>query len=159
MSVMEPQPRFRNAATSNLGVSRLERWWFRRRLRHILCLADFERFAKRVLPKPIFGYVAGAAETNASYDDNFRAFREIGFVHRSLVNVSGRTTRTSLMGREHALPFGIAPMGVSALTAYRGDIRLASAARRAGIPMVISASGLIALEAIAEVNPDVWYQA
>ncbi|MED5500157.1 MAG: alpha-hydroxy acid oxidase [Pseudomonadota bacterium] len=159
MSVMEPQPRFRNAATSNLGISRLERWWFRRRLRHILCLADFERFAKRVLPKPIFGYVAGAAETNASYDDNFRAFREIGFVHRSLVNVSGRTTRTSLMGREHALPFGIAPMGVSALTAYRGDIRLASAARRAGIPMVISASGLIALEAIAEVNPDVWYQA
>lgn len=146
-------------APSHLGISRLERWWFRQRLKRILCLDDFEPFAKRVLPRPIFGYVAGAAETNASYDDNFRAFREFGFVHRSLVNVSGRTARASVMGMEFAQPFGMAPMGVSALTAYRGDVRLASAARRANIPMVISASGLIALESIAQCNPDVWYQA
>lgn len=145
--------------STSLGISRLERWWFRRRLQRILCLDDFEPIARRVLPSPIFGYVAGAAETNASFDDNRRAFREFGFVHRSLVDVSRRTTATRLLGRDYALPFGIAPMGVSALTAYRGDIRLASAARRANIPMIISASGLIAMETMAEANPDVWYQA
>ncbi|WP_162617903.1 alpha-hydroxy acid oxidase [Salinicola halophilus] len=144
---------------ASMPITALERWWFARRLRRILCLADFEPVAKRLLPKPIFGYVAGAAETNASYDDNFRTFAEYGFVHRSLVDVSRRSTAARLMGREYAQPFGIAPMGVSALTGYRGDLRLANAAGRAGIPMVISASGLIAMETIAAANPDVWYQA
>ncbi|GHB22010.1 alpha-hydroxy acid oxidase [Salinicola rhizosphaerae] len=143
----------------SLAITAWERWRFARRLKDVLCLEDFERHARRLLPRSIYGYVAGAAETNASHDDNLSAFRDYAFVHRSLINVSQRTTGTTLMGREYAQPFGIAPMGVSALTAYRGDIRLASAARRAGIPMVISASGLIAMESIAAVNPDVWFQA
>ena len=37
-----------------------------RRLRKIFALEDLEPEARRLLPRPIFGYVAGAAETNAS---------------------------------------------------------------------------------------------
>ena len=33
------------------------------RLRTILCLDDFEAAAKAHLPRPLFGYVSGAAET------------------------------------------------------------------------------------------------
>ncbi len=93
--------------------------------RRILALADFERAARRHLPRPIFGYVAGAAETNASLDDNRGAFAEFGFVPRVLTDVSQRSQATTLLGHDYAAPFGIAPMGISALVAYRGDLVLA----------------------------------
>ncbi|WP_245615388.1 alpha-hydroxy acid oxidase [Muricoccus aerilatus] len=130
-----------------------------RRLRRIFALEDLEPAARRLLPRPIFGYVAGAAETNASLIDNRRVFDEIQFLPRMLVNVSGRSLDCEVMGQRYALPFGIAPMGVSALTGYRGDLALAASAYRAGIPMVISAASLIRLEEIARVAPNVWYQA
>ena len=128
-------------------------------MRRIFALEDLEPAARRKLPRPIFGYVAGAAETNASLNDNRAVFSEIQFLPRVLVGVRQRTLECTLMGRRYALPFGIAPMGVCALTAYRGDLVLARSAARANIPMVISAASLIPLEAIAAANPAVWYQA
>jgi L-lactate dehydrogenase (cytochrome) len=50
-------------------------------------------------------------------------------------------------------------MGISALSAYRGDLVLARAARKAGIPMVMSGSSLIRLEEVAREYPDAWFQA
>jgi L-lactate dehydrogenase (cytochrome) len=128
-------------------------------MRKVFALEDLEPAARRLLPRPIFGYVAGGAETNASLDDNRRVFDEIQFLPRMLIGVTGRTLDCELMGRRYSLPFGIAPMGVCALTGYRGDLSLARAASRAGIPMVISAASLIPLEEIAAAAPGVWYQA
>jgi len=111
------------------------------------------------LPRPLFEYVSGGAEDNAARRDNRSAFEEIGFVTRVLKNVSGRTQKTRLFEREFQSPFGIAPMGISALTAYRGDIALACAARAAGIPMILSGSSLIRLEEVLQYEPDLWFQA
>jgi L-lactate dehydrogenase (cytochrome) len=130
-----------------------------RRLRKILSLDDLEEAARRHLPRPIFGYVSGAVETNASLRDNRAAFDELGFVPRVLVDVSGRSQRTALFGTTYAAPFGIAPMGMSALSAYRGDLVLAQAAARAGIPMIMSGSSLIRLEEVAAAAPGGWFQA
>jgi L-lactate dehydrogenase (cytochrome) len=125
----------------------------------ILSLDDFERAARSRLPRPVFAYVSGATEDNAAFRDNRTAFEEYGFVPRVLVDVSKRTAKTTLFGREYAAPFGIAPMGIAALAAYRGDLVLARAARAAGIPMVMSGSSLIRLEEVAAENPDAWFQA
>ncbi|MBM6583898.1 alpha-hydroxy-acid oxidizing protein [Microvirga sp. BT689] len=130
-----------------------------RRLRQVLALDDFEIAARRHLPRPIFGYVSGASETNASLRDNRSAFGEFGFVPRVLVDVSKRTQKVELLGRSYAAPFGIAPMGISALSAYRGDLVLARAAGQANIPMVMSGSSLIRLEEVSEANPAAWFQA
>jgi len=130
-----------------------------KRLARALCLADFEPMAKAHLPRPIFGYVAGAAETNASLEDNARAFREWGFVPRTLRDVSRRDPSVTLFGRRWSAPFGIAPMGLAALVAYRGDIALAEAAREANIPFILSGSSLIRLEEVIAANPDAWFQA
>ena len=111
------------------------------------------------LPRPIFGYIAGAAETNRSLHDNRLAFDEFGFVPRVLVDVSKRSQQTSLFGRTYAAPFGIAPMGISALYAYRGDIVLATAAAAANIPMIMSGSSLIRLEDVAKEGTTEWFQA
>jgi L-lactate dehydrogenase (cytochrome) len=130
-----------------------------RRLRGVLSLDDFEPLARRHLPKPLFGYIAGASETNASLRQNAAAFQEIALQPRVLRNVSSRTTKTSLFGEEWSVPFGIAPMGISALMAYRGDFVLAKAAQDAGVPMIMSGSSLIRLEEIVEAAPRSWFQA
>ena len=129
------------------------------RLKHYLALSDFEQAARRRLPRPIFGYVCGAAEDCASLHDNRAAFSEIGFVTRVLRNVSARGQQVELFGRTYASPFGIAPMGISALSAYRGDLVLASAAAEANVPVIMSGSSLIPLEEVIARSPDTWFQA
>ncbi|MCX7374120.1 MAG: alpha-hydroxy acid oxidase [Alphaproteobacteria bacterium] len=124
-----------------------------------LCLDDFETMSRRHLPRPIFGYVAGATERNASLRDNEAAYTEWAFQPRVLRDVSKRSWARALFGREWAAPFGIAPMGLSALAAYRGDIVLAEAAAAANIPMMLSGSSLIPMEQVIAANPEAWFQA
>jgi L-lactate dehydrogenase (cytochrome) len=158
-------PRGMERSTTDLGATPVQEgvrtppFALPRHLRRILALDDFEVAARRHLPRPIFGYVSGAAETNASLRDNRLAFGELGFVPRVLVDVSKRTQKVELFGRTYATPFGIAPMGISALSAYRGDLVLAHAAGQANIPMVMSGSSLIRLEEVAKANPEAWFQA
>jgi L-lactate dehydrogenase (cytochrome) len=130
-----------------------------RRLQRIFCLDDFEPAARKHLPRPIFGYVSAAAETNASLSDNRRAFRELAFIPRVLIDISRGTQQTSLFSQAYAAPFGIAPLGISALYAYRGDLVLAKAAAAAGIPMIMSGSSLIRLEDVARECKGTWFQA
>jgi L-lactate dehydrogenase (cytochrome) len=141
------------------GVVGLSEASLPRRLRRVLSLDDLEAAARRHLPRPIFGYVSGAAETNLSLHDNRAAFREFGFLPRVLTDVSRRSQHVTLLGQTYAAPFGLAPMGISALVAYRGDLVLARAAARADIPMVMSGSSLIPLEEVARAAPGAWFQA
>ena len=129
------------------------------RLASILCLDDFETAARRHLPRPVFGYVAGAVESNRSYRDNREAFDDYRFLPRVLVDISRRSTQTTLFGQTHSVPFGIAPMGIEALYAYRGDLVLARTAARAKLPMIMSGSSLIRLEDVAADSPGTWFQA
>lgn len=129
------------------------------RLDRLYSLDDFEAAARRHLPRPIFGYVNGAAETNRSLRDNRDAFGEWGFVPGVLIDVSRRDPSVELFGRRYAWPFGIAPMGIAALWAYRGDLVLASAAAEADIPFIMSGSSLIRLEEVASQSPGSWFQA
>jgi L-lactate dehydrogenase (cytochrome) len=130
-----------------------------RTLRSILALEDLEPAARRRLPRPVFAYVSGAVETNAAWRDNRAAFDEWGFVPRILVDVSKRSTAARLFGETYAQPFGIAPMGIAALSAYRGDVVLAMGAAAENIPMIMSGSSLIRLEEVAKANPRAWFQA
>ncbi|OWV78684.1 2-hydroxy-acid oxidase [Rhizobium sp. N122] len=125
----------------------------------MLCLDDFEPKAKRHLPKPLYGYISGGSETNASLRKNVEAFQAYAFRPRILQDVSKRSTETTLFGQTYAAPFGIAPMGISALMAYRGDIVLAAGAAQVGIPMIMSGSSLIRLEEVIAAAPATWFQA
>ena len=130
-----------------------------RRLGRFLSLDDFGHAARRRLPRMLYGFVAGACETDASLRDNRDAFAEWGFVPRMLVDTTARGTVTELLGRRYAAPFGIAPMGAMGLLAYRADLVLARAAAAAGLPMVLSATSLSPLEAVRREGPTAWYQA
>lgn len=125
----------------------------------LLCLDDFQVAARRHLPRQIYSYIAEAAETCGSYRANRQSYNAYELVPRVMVDITRRSTGTTLFGRHWDAPFGIAPMGLVALSAYRGDLALASAAARENIPMVVSGSSLIRLEDLAQANPAAWFQA
>ena len=125
----------------------------------LLTLDDFEPAARRRLPRPLFGYVAGAAETGAARQDNRDALDAWRLVPSVLRGVEGRSVACSLMGETYAAPFGIAPMGLSALMARDGDLAMARAAWAAGIPYVLSGSSLTPMEDVVGANSKAWFQA
>jgi L-lactate dehydrogenase (cytochrome) len=128
-------------------------------LRRMLALDDFEDAARRYIPRPIFGYVMGGAETNASLRGNRAVWDELAFVPRVLVDVSARVQKTTLFGRTYDAPFGIAPMGGTAMAAYQGDLVLARAAAAANIPMILSGAALTPLEQVRQEGATAWFQA
>lgn len=121
-------------------------------------LDDYEKAARQRLPRSLFGYVEGATEDNLSLHDNRKVFEEILFRPRVLVNVSKREQSVELFDTHYRAPFGIAAMGICSLTAYRGDLAQARAAKDAGIPMILSCSSLIRVEEIMDVAPGTWFQ-
>jgi L-lactate dehydrogenase (cytochrome) len=128
-------------------------------LRDILSLEDFEAAAKAFLPRPIFGYISGGVETDASLRGNRAAFEELHFLPRILVNTRGRTQKRSLFGRTYDLPFGFPPMGGTSLAAYDGDRALARVAAGLNMPMIQSGASLTTLEQVKAVGPTAWFQA
>ncbi|SFT54293.1 alpha-hydroxy acid oxidase [Mesorhizobium sp. YR577] len=128
-------------------------------MRQMLALDDFEAAARRYLPRPVFGYVSGTSETGASFLDNRKAFADHSFVPRILRNVGNRSQATSLFDVSYAHPFGISPMGLSALAAFDGDVTLARAAGTMRIPSILSATSLTKLERVAREGGSRWFQA
>ncbi|MGH7056543.1 MAG: alpha-hydroxy acid oxidase [Acetobacteraceae bacterium] len=125
----------------------------------ILSLSDFEPRARRRLPRFLFGFISGGVETNATRDANRRAFAAWGFRTHVLIGTTGRTQQTPLFGHPFAAPFGIPPMGGTALASFKADIALARAAAAANIPFVLSGASLVPLEEVIQAYPNAWFQA
>lgn len=130
-----------------------------RRWRHMLSLDDFEAAAKSFLPRMIYGFISGAVETGSANRLAADAYADYAFVPRTLRDVAVRDQGIVLFGQRYDVPFGIAPMGGSAIAAYCGDLALAEAGARLNQPMIMSASSLIPLEEVQSLYPDVWFQA
>jgi len=131
------------------------------RLGRLLSLHDIEEAGRRRLPAALRAYVAGGVEDGVSLAGNRAAYGEWSFVPRVLVNVAKRDLSTTLFGRRFDVPFGLAPMGICAMTGYRGDLSMARAAAAEKTLMVFSGSSLIPLEAVyaaAKESPP-WFQA
>lgn len=130
-----------------------------RKLRNMLALDDFESIARKLLPRPIYGYVSGGVETNASLRANRAAFDDFAFIPKLCVDTSMRSLKTALFGRTYDAPFGLAPMGGTSLAAYQGDIVLARVAAACNIPMITSGASLTPLEKVRAAGATSWFQA
>ena len=120
---------------------------------------DLREAAKRRLPRGVFEFVDRATEDHLALQGNRDGFQEIKLRHRSLVDVSGRSTATTLFGKPMALPMAIAPTGAAGLCWFRGELALAKAAAKAGIPLTLSTASMTAMETIAtEAGGRLWFQ-
>jgi L-lactate dehydrogenase (cytochrome) len=130
-----------------------------RRLAGYLSLNDFEAVARHRLPRMLYGFISGGAETNSAVRANTESFQDYCFVPRALTDVSKRSHRKTLFGRSYAAPFGIAPTGVASICAYRSDLVTARCAAAAEIPTILSATSLIPMEEVRSAGQTTWYQA
>lgn len=126
--------------------------------KNLLSVADFEHAAQSVLPRAVFGYVNGGTEDCLTLEANRSAFRSVQFRPRGLVGVADRTQAVELWGRRYRHPFGIAPMGVTAMCRHRCEWDLAKAASDAEIPFVLSGLSTLAMETVRKADADFWYQ-
>jgi (S)-mandelate dehydrogenase len=106
----------------------------------------------------VFEFVDRATEDHIAVRENRAAFEAIRLRHRALVDVSDRSVATTLFGRPAALPMVIAPTGAAGLCWYRGEVQLARAAARAGIPLTLSTSSMTAMETLTQFGGRLWFQ-
>jgi isopentenyl diphosphate isomerase/L-lactate dehydrogenase-like FMN-dependent dehydrogenase len=113
-------------------------------------IADLQRLARRRLPRIVRDYVEGGAEDHVTLRANREALEAIRFAPRALVDVSRRTQKTVLFGREYESPFGIAPLGAAGLVWRDAELALARAARTANVPAVLSTHSFVPLARVAQ---------
>ena len=120
---------------------------------------DLRSLARQRLPRILYDYIEGGAGDESGLHANRAAFEAYTLRPRYLVDVTGRSLATSLWDRQHAAPFGIAPVGLAGLFHRSGERALATAASRAGIPYIQSGASIASIEDLA-VQPGErpWYQ-
>jgi (S)-mandelate dehydrogenase len=120
---------------------------------------DYRVLARKRLPRIIFDYLEGGAGDEGGLMHNRQVFERFRFMPHRLVNVSRRDMSINLFGRCQAAPMLIAPTGLNGALWPKGDILLARAAERAGIPFILSTASNASIEEVArECNGDLWFQ-
>jgi L-lactate dehydrogenase (cytochrome) len=130
-----------------------------RRLAGAASVADLRRIAKRRLPGGVFDYIDGAAEDERSLAANVDAFAKVTFRPRVLRDVSSIDTTTTLLGQTLPFPLVFAPTGFTRIADPQGELAVARAAARAGIPYTLSTMGTRSIEEVAAVSTGrKWFQ-
>jgi L-lactate dehydrogenase (cytochrome) len=125
----------------------------------IVNVDDLRRLAERRVPKAVFDYLDGGAESEITLFENCRAFRDITFRPRGAVAISNCNLSTTVIGQEISVPFMLAPVGYSRLMNPEGEIAGAGAAGEAGTGYILSTISGHKLEDVkaASMGP-CWYQ-
>jgi L-lactate dehydrogenase (cytochrome) len=130
-----------------------------RRLRKMVSIEECRRIAKRRLPSGVFDYIDGAAEDERTAGRNVSAFSRIEFKPRVLRDVSSLDTSTTIFGRPAAMPLILAPTGYTRIADSQGELAVARAAERAGVPYSLSTMGTRSIEEVAAVSGgEKWFQ-
>lgn len=124
----------------------------KRRLSLAASVEDLRRLAKRRLPAGVFDYIDGAAEDEHTLSRNTSAFRAIEFRPRVLRDVGAPDPKTSLFGRDLPMPLVLAPTGFSRIADAQGELAVARAAERAGLPYTLSTMATRSIEEVAAVT-------
>ena len=110
---------------------------------------DLRRLALRRLPNGVFNYIDGGAEDEVTMRANRAAFRRWNFAPRVLRDMSRVDTSTTLLGRRLPFPLVLAPAGFTRMPDPDGELAVARAAARAGIPYCLSTVATRSIEEVA----------
>jgi L-lactate dehydrogenase (cytochrome) len=120
-----------------------------RRLQRAANVDDLRRIARGRLPGGVFDYVDGGAEDERSLRRNGAAFARVELRPRVLVDVSEVDTTTELLGLHLPFPLVLGPTGFTRIVTPDGELDVARAAGRAGVPYTLSTLGTRTIEEVA----------
>jgi (S)-mandelate dehydrogenase len=122
-------------------------------------IADLREAAQRRLPKGVFQYVDKGTEDQLAVDNNRQTLDRTKLLHRVLTDVSDVRTETEIFGHPASMPLIIAPTGVAGMCWYQGELELAKAAAKAGVPFTLATGSNTSMEKVAELaGGKLWFQ-
>ena len=128
-------------------------------LSKITCIEDLRVIAKRRVPRMFYDYCDSGSYTQSTYRANEADFQSIKLRQRVAVNMTGRSTRSTLVGQPVAMPVAIAPTGLTGMQHADGEILAARAAKAFGIPFTLSTMSICSIEDVAQhAGPGFWFQ-
>ncbi|MGY3496436.1 (S)-mandelate dehydrogenase [Bradyrhizobium sp. USDA 4502] len=112
-------------------------------------IAEYRELARRALPRMIFDFYDGGADGENTLAGNRAALDAKRLLGSAPIDVGRRSQEVKLFGKSYAMPLIIGPTGLAAAAWPDGDIALARAAGRAGIPFVMSTAGTCTQDDVA----------
>jgi len=119
-------------------------------------LDDLRARAAKKLPNFCMEYLEGGADDELTLRRNRQAYDELLFKPRMLVDITQRDLSTPVFNQPISFPFAISPTGFNGLLSHEGDLKLALAAKKAGIPFIQSMVSTVSLERVAATGVRHW---
>ncbi len=113
-------------------------------------IEDLRIMAKRRVPRMFYEYADAGSWTESTYRANEADFQSMLFRQRVAVNLENRSLRTHMIGQEVAMPVAIAPTGLTGMQYADGEILVARAAKKLGVPYTLSTMSICSIEDVAK---------
>ncbi len=125
----------------------------------ITTIADLKRLHKRRTPKMFYDYAESGSWTEQTFRENTSDFDQIRFRQRVAVDMTNRTTASTMIGQGVAMPVGLAPVGLTGMQTADGEIKAARAAEAFGVPFTLSTMSICSIEDVAaHTTKPFWFQ-
>jgi isopentenyl diphosphate isomerase/L-lactate dehydrogenase-like FMN-dependent dehydrogenase len=125
----------------------------------VVNIEDLRRIAKRRIPRSVFDYLDGGAESEQTLIENCRAYRDVMFRPRGAVAVANCDLSVTVVGHKLSVPFMLAPVGYSRLMHPEGEVAAAGVAGEFGTGYILSTISAHRLEDVKAATPGpAWYQ-
>ena len=116
----------------------------------LINVEDARRAARRRLPRIFFDYLDGGAFGEETMAANRADFSRWTLRQRVLVDCARRDLSTDFLGRRHAVPFMLGPVGFLGLYAGHGEVQAAKAAHEAGTALCLSTFSIASIGELRE---------
>ena len=125
----------------------------------ITCIEDLRQLAQRRVPRMFYDYADSGSWTESTYRANESDFQALKLRQRVAVNMENRSTATTMVGQQVAMPVALAPTGLTGMQHADGEILAAQAAEAFGVPFTLSTMSICSIEDVAaHTNSPFWFQ-
>ncbi len=126
---------------------------------HITEIEDLKRIYRRRVPKMFYDYCESGSWTEQTFRDNSTDFDLLRLRQRVAVNMDDRSTSSTMIGEEVAMPVALAPVGMTGMQHADGEILAAQAAEEFGVPFTLSTMSICSIEDVAQhTKKPFWFQ-
>ena len=120
---------------------------------------DLKKIYRRRVPKMFYDYTESGSWAEQTFRENVTDFTDLRLRQRVAVDMSGRHTRSKMVGDQVTMPVALAPVGLTGMQCADGEIKAALAAEQFGVPYTLSTMSICSIEDVAaRTEKPFWFQ-